>query len=261
MFARVKEAVADVAETLRRAFQGAAVREVPTGFSAPGARGCAALETRGHGGLEPLLARADAGDWGLRARVAESPMAFPVVVGGEDAWRRWASETHALAAPLFTAGRTSRMDVPPLPRKAVARRGALEAFRVGSRQHHEPLRTPAVRRVDPGAARPRTRADLPRALRQPMLFQGRDFASLPKGLQMRYSLRLVKETGGNIRELDVLGLFRVPRKGVGSMRVDAHTGRLVAGLTAEACTAARGLLLLARRREDQAILSCFVEES
>ena len=96
-------------------------------------------------------------------------------------------------------------------------------------------------------------------LRRPFSFLGQAFASLPKALQMRYTVQLVKSTGENIRDLEVVGLFRVPRKGLGALRLDPRNGGLLASLTAEAVGAPKDLLLLAKRKADQALLPCFLE--
>jgi hypothetical protein len=83
---------------------------------------------------------------------------------------------------------------------------------------------------------------------------------LPKALNMRYTFQLVKTTGENIRNLDVLGVYPVPTKGVTSLRHDARTGRILVNLGPEAVGASRGRFILARKKDDRSFVSCFVEE-
>jgi len=90
--------------------------------------------------------------------------------------------------------------------------------------------------------------------------RGEDIHRLPKGLWMRYSLQLVRGTGENVRNLEVLGLFRIPRKGVADLSHDPRQGRILVRLEPAAITAPRGPFILARRKDDGALLSCFVED-
>jgi hypothetical protein len=95
----------------------------------------------------------------------------------------------------------------------------------------------------------------------PVAIQGEDIQRLPKGLWMRYSLQMVRSTGENVRNLEVLGLFSLPRKGVVDLRHDARRGRILVRLESEAVKAPRVPFILARRKDDGALLSCYLEES
>jgi hypothetical protein len=77
---------------------------------------------------------------------------------------------------------------------------------------------------------------------------------------MRYSLQLVRGTGENVRNLEVLGLYRLPRKGVADLRHDPARGRILVRLEPAAVRAPRAPFILARRKDDGSLLSCFVEE-
>jgi hypothetical protein len=94
----------------------------------------------------------------------------------------------------------------------------------------------------------------------PVAVASEDIQRLSKALWMRYSLQLVKETGQNIRNLDILGLYRIPADGVIELRHDVKTGRLLLKLSQEASGANRRLFLLARCKEERSLVSCFVEE-
>jgi hypothetical protein len=78
---------------------------------------------------------------------------------------------------------------------------------------------------------------------------------------MRYSLELVRATGENVRNLEVLGLFRLPRKGVTDLRHDPKTASILVRLEPAALKAPRAPFILARRKDDGALVSCFVEAS
>jgi len=94
----------------------------------------------------------------------------------------------------------------------------------------------------------------------PVAIPGTTWAALPKPLQMRYSLELVKGTGENIRNVEVLGLFTIPDQGVLEMRHDPRSQRLLLKLSGEARGARRRPFLLAKRRTDGALVSCFLEQ-
>jgi hypothetical protein len=96
-------------------------------------------------------------------------------------------------------------------------------------------------------------------LSMPVPFQGESIQRLPKGLWMRYSFELVRRTGENVRNLEVLGLYHIPRKGVTDLRHDQKSSRILLRLEASALKAARAPFILARRKDDGALVSCFVE--
>jgi hypothetical protein len=77
---------------------------------------------------------------------------------------------------------------------------------------------------------------------------------------MRYTLKLVRETGENIRNLEVLGLYRIPTRGTRQINHQAATGRLLVSLGPEAVGAPRAPFILARKKDDDSIVCCFVEE-
>ena len=109
-------------------------------------------------------------------------------------------------------------------------------------------------------APPRVRRDLETVLALPIAIPGEDFRKLPRALNMRYTFQLVKATGENIRNLEVLGVYLVPVRGVASLRHDARTGRILVNLGPEAVGAPRQRFLLARKKDDRGFVSCFVEE-
>lgn len=259
MFKRVQEAVADVKETLRRAFHGVSVHQGAVGLGTPAVGETALVAPPPARAWTEFAAAAGEEPWALETRLQTGDLRLEAQLRTEDGWARWEAESRAIGAPLFQGGRTAHLEVPALPRQPKAGKIPLERFRIGVRQHRDPLRTPGTRRAEARCAAPATHRSLAHALRRPLAVEGRALASLPRPLQMRFTLQLVKGTGENIRDLDVLGLFPVPKKGVRQMRIDPRTGRLLVSLSEEAVGAPQGMMVMARRKVDQAVLSCFVE--
>jgi hypothetical protein len=187
-------------------------------------------------------------------------MVFQGRIQAEEAWSRWADGATILEMPVFLIGGQRRVEVPPLPRRPDCRRIEVERFRTSGRSHQEIFCRPAVRGGSPELAGAVVRGGLELAMSFPIAIQGQDVQTLPKAQWMRYSLQLVKSTGENIRNLEVLGLYRIPSRGVGGMRHDARSGRLMLELGREAAGASRLPLILARRRDDRTLVSCFLEE-
>ncbi len=260
VFGRFKNAVSDVAETIRRAFQDPPCREVPTRFLRPGTTSWRSLEASSCTlayRFEPAILLPELT---FQREPQSAPMAFEAKLCREDAWGAWAAGAKVVAMPVFRAGACSRLTVPPLPRTVPVRSLDLPPFRVSSRSHREAIAAPAVRSLCPRLPPPRVQRDLETVLGMPLAIPGEDFQKLPRALNMRYSFQLVKATGENIRNLDVLGVFPVPVKGVLALRHDPGTGRILVNLGPEAMGQPRGRFLLARKKDDRTFVSCFVEE-
>lgn len=194
------------------------------------------------------------------ATLTEVSVRFEGRLLAEEGWAHWAAGAQVFEMPRFGVGGQRRVEVPPLPRRPPCHRVEPEAFRPSSRGFREGFAPPATRGGTPGLPSPAVRGGLEVALGLPIAVQGQDVQTLPRVQWMRYSLQLVKATGENIRNLEVLGLYRIPSKGVAGMRHDAKTGRLLLDLQREAAGASRLPFLLARRRDDRTLVSCFLEE-
>jgi len=260
MFGKVKDAMADAAETLRRAFSGLAVVEVSPEPLVCRGHGAPALRVESRPGLEPpaatLGAMALLGD----AVEGQALAPFQANLQEEAGWARWGAEAEVVHMTPLEAGAASRMEVPPLPRKAKALGRVEPPARPAARQGTDPIVPPAARRLDPALARIGVEAGLEAMLTLAVPIQGEDIQRLPKGLWMRYSLQLVRGTGENVRNLEVLGLFRIPRKGVADLRHDPRRGRIMVRLESAAVKAPRAPFILARRKDDGGLVSCFVED-
>jgi hypothetical protein len=204
-------------------------------------------------------------------RVATQELLFPQVVHAEgmafearlyreDAWTAWAAGAKVCEMAVFRAGNCGRMAVPPLPRNVPVRRLVLPTFQVASRWIRESISIPPIHGVRSAFLTPKVSRNLDSVLGLPIAISGEDFQTLPKALNMRYTFQLVKATGQNIRNLDVLGVFPVPVKGVASLRHDPRTGRILVSLNEQAVGAKRGRFILARKKDDRSYVSCFVED-
>lgn len=261
MLGRVREAVADAAETLRRAFAGLKVFEAAPERFQPQGQGWHPPESTGCEGLEPLAVDSQALLLLKGAVEGKRMAAFQAKVVSETGWAAWTAEAEVVRMAPLEAGRATRMVVPPLPRRAVPL-GAIEGFvRPGIRRVGEPLQAPGQRTLEVSLGRCKAFAGLPTMLTLPVPCLGESPQRLPKGLWMRYSLELVRRTGENVRNLEVVGLYHIPRKGVRDLRHDPKTSRILLHLDESALSAPRQAFILAKRKDDGALVSCFVEGS
>lgn len=257
---RFKDAVSDVAETVRRAFQDPPCHAIPTRLQAPGAKSIRPMEAACREVAYGFIPGIGAPELAFPAVLQEELMRMEARLCREDGWTAWAAGTKVCEMPIFQQGRCSRLSVPALPRAAAVRALPLPPFRTSLRQVREVFRSPGSRacpvRMDP----PRVRRDLETVLALPIAIPGEDFGKLARALNMRYTFQLVKATGENIRNLEVLGVYLVPVRGVAALRHDAKTGRILVNLGPEAVGAPRQRFLLARKKDDRGFVSCFVEE-
>jgi hypothetical protein len=256
----MKDAVSDAAETLRRAFAGLQVVEVaPEPFRLRSHR-ATALQAVALGGLE--APEATLGEMRLLSKAVECRELppFHAELQAEEGWARWGAEAEVIRMTPLRAGLAAQIAVPPLPRR-VQTLGRLEPpARPGTRRWLEPVTTAGTRRLDPALDAVSARPGLGAMLALAVPIQGENIQHLPKGQWMRYSLQLVRGTGENVRNLEVLGLFRLPSKGVADLRHDPRLGSLLVRLLPLAIKAERAPFILARRKDDGALVSCFVED-
>jgi len=252
VFGRFKDAVSDVTETIRQAFRDPGCRMVDPVLSRPESK-AVPLD---YGFRPAILAQ----ELAFQPSLQSEPTEFAAALREENAWAAWTTGARVCEMKLFSVGVCSRVAVPPLPRSLPARRVELPVFKCASRACREPIPMPGQRSLSPRLVPPRVRRDLDAVLGLPIAISGEDFLKLPRALNMRFTFQLVKATGENIRNLDVLGVYPVPVKGVAALRHDPRTGRILVNLTQEAVGAARGRFILARRKDDHSFVSCFVEE-
>ena len=258
---RLKEAMSDMAETIRRVFHAPATTSAPMPFSQPSATGIPGLAAatlappfRFGPALrtEPPIPDAVLGHAALRWNAA---------VQGEPGWADWTPDASVCELPLFRPEKCQRLLVPALPRKAAVLRPAPEPFATRSRSGWQAMAQPPVRSFLPRWTPPASRPALDLILTLPVAVAGEDLAKISKALWMRYTLQLVRSTGENIRNLEILGLYRIPAKGTRQVRHDPGTGRLLVNLGPEAVQAKRAPFILARKKDDNAVVCCFVEEA
>lgn len=261
MLERVKGALEDAAQTLRRVFGSPATQEAALGLEARGKECLDLLEARGLEGLsEPVaVVRREALEAAALRQDGLEP--FEARLEEAPAWAR-GGEVGVASMALLGGGGSARMELPSLPRKLPAKALPIpRPERPGTRGVETRPKAPQVRRVETGDFAFGVRKGLDLALRMPVPFRSMDLEALPKGLWMRYSLQLVKGTGENVRNLEVVGMYEgVPRKGVLQVRPDRLGKSLLLLLGPEAVGAPRTRFILARRLSDQALLSCYLDQ-
>jgi hypothetical protein len=257
---KLREAMSDMAETIRRVFKAPQTTASPMGFATPSAPGSPSLEAMALAPsydfeallrIEPPLAG---------AKVAVEPLTWAATVRGEPGWASWSTDATVCQLPLFRAEKCQRLLVPALPRQAVPQRVPLAGFSTRSRSGREPFPPPAVGSIRPQWTPPKAFGALELALGLPVAVNPEDLGKLSKAIWMRYTLQLVRTTGQNIRNLEILGLYRIPCKGTRQVRHEPATGRLLVTLGPEALKARKAPFILARQKDDNAVVCCFVEE-
>ena len=260
MFSRLGEAVKDAAETLRRAFQDTPSRSVALALSARSRRPLDPLSAVARPGLDPPAARLGRPCLLPAPRSRQAEMHFESRLCAEGAWASWASGAKVAEVPVFRAERCARLEVPALPKAPKVLGLAAAAFGTKVRRGFEGVKAPAARAQQMGFGEPGARGGLELALRLPIAVEGLDLREAPRAIQMRYVMLAVKATGENVRNLELLGRYLIPRKGVRELRHDPRTGRLLVLLGPEATNARKEPLLLARRKDDHSLLTTFLEE-
>ncbi len=261
MLQRVRGAMADAAETLRQAFAGLKVQELVPQPLRAGSHAWGDLQAEARAGLE--VPDAPIQEAVLLKEIVQERCLPPIEarVVTEAGWQQGPGSVEAARMTVLEPGRATSLAVPPLPR-ARAAQGPLEALaRPGLRRLNETLPRPGWRRLEVGLGAVPARPGLPLLLTLPLPIRGEAIHRLPKGLWMRYSLELVRATGENVRNLEVLGLYQLPRKGVTDLRHDPRTASILVRLEPAALRASRAPFILARRKDDGALVSCFVEAS
>lgn len=254
---RIGSAVSDLAETLKRVFQAPPSRDVEMRLPEPKADEVAVLACDGRSAEFQLASSLQSAVLSFPSGATEEPMIFSASIQAEEAWTQWTAGAQVCEMQVFQAGECARLEVPSLPRKASVRRGELPALRSASRGWREHIQAPPTRRGDPSFAPPGVRAGLRVVLGMPVAIPPLE---MNRALIMRYTLQLVRSSGENIRNLEVLGLYRIPTRGVKSLRHDAKTGRVLLELGSEASGVRREPFILARRKSDLSFVSSFVEE-
>jgi len=260
MFGRVKDAMADAAETLRRAFAGLKVMDASPEPFLLQCHGTVVLAAEPRAGLEPPATACM--DMRLLRQAVEGRalQPFHAELQAETGWARWGVEAEVIRMTALEGGVAARVAVLPLPRKATVLGRVDPPSRPNTRRSLEPLPQPGTRRMDPGLDQVAAEAGLETMLSLAVPIRSENIHLLPKGMWMRYTLQLVRGTGENVRNLEVLGLFRIPRKGVADLRHDPKLGRILVRLEASAIRSPRIPFILARRKDDGSLLSCFVED-
>ena len=254
-----RDAMSDMAETIRRVFKDPPARTVDMALLPPLGRSIPFPSTRAIAPptrfepslveVPPLAATAGSVDFHWEARLH-----------AEEGWGTWAAGATVISPPLFRPEKTARLEVPALPRKARVREQAPHAFRTRAMAGLQALPGIGTETCAWALPAPRSFRALEFALALPVAFTGEDMTKISKALWMRYTLKLVRETGENIRNLEMLGLYRIPSRGTRQVDHQAATGRLLVFLGPEAEGAPKAPFILARKKDDASVVCCFVED-
>jgi len=258
--AGIRAAMSDLAETIRRVFQAPVSHPVSMAVSVPFPGQIPPLAALVLQPFVPASAMAASAELLTPRAPATVGLDWAPRVAGEPGWATWETGAKVGELPLFRASTCQRLAVPALPRRAEVRRERPEAMTARPRSGWNPFPRPGTRGGSLDLALPRSFRALDRIIGLPVAVTGEDLTKLSKALWMRYTLQMVRSTGENIRNLDVLGLYRIPVKGTRQVHHDAATGRLLVTLGPEAVSAARARFMLARRKNDGSVVCCFVEE-
>jgi hypothetical protein len=259
--ARFKDAMSDLAETIRRVFQAPPTHPVAVGCEEPGTERIAPLDATVLLPFVPVAAVTVTQELLRAAPPVAVPVTWTGTLGGEPGWATWASGATTCPVPVFQAEKCNRLGVPPLPRRAEARREKVGGMTTLARNGWRPFLSPRAGTSSPELGVPRVWRGMERVMGLPLAITGEDLGRMSKALWMRYTLQLVRATGENIRNLEVLGLYRIPVKGTRQVDHDPVTGRLLVTLNSEAVGARRAPFILARRKNDASIVCSFVEEA
>jgi hypothetical protein len=261
MFSRFGDAMKDVAETLRRVYQDPPTRQAPLGLVARPGSPIQLLAAPVHPGLEPLQPALGTQELQPAVMMGVATMALETTLNGEGTWASWAAGAKVAVMPVFAGGGTGRLEVPALPRRARVAGMPPQRFQVRVRAGFEGVTPPRYRSAETRLPAPASWRGLERVLELPLAITGEDLRTAPKPVQMRCSVQIVKATGENVRNLDLLGRYRIPKKGVRQLQHDAASGRLLLLLGPEAAGSGQTDLLLARRKDDRSLITCTGGES
>ena len=119
---RLKAAMSDLAETIRRAFQDPPWHKVPVGWAEPRPAWAGLLEPAASRTLAPFAPVAAAAGLIQAGSPVAAPLAWAPKVTVEPGWGDWAAMAKVGAPPMLRADRCGRLEVPVLPYRAESRR-------------------------------------------------------------------------------------------------------------------------------------------
>ena len=264
MLGRIKDTVGDVAETIKRAFSGPTVYSAMDFFKAAPACKILPLPTT-RVLTNPLLSSSPSVSvlpLPVSASVSVLNVQFEarVLLETGEAFR---ADAKLVSIPLVWPVAAKSAKIPRMDDVAVNK--VDEPYSVFNVQFYTLPRFllehgGVIHKQIAAINFPRCFASVATALSLPIRIKPDDSLLASKALRMRYSLQLVKKTGENIRNLEIIGLFRIPKKGVSSFKHDATTGLLWITAGTEAQKSRSCKLILARRKSDSKILSCILDD-
>jgi len=102
---------------------------------------------------------------------------------------------------------------------------------------------------------PKCVQSIERALMESIIIKSQDIAGVPKALWMRYTMLLVKKTGENVKNLQIIGIYKIPKNGVKKISHSASRGIIRIHVGSEAIDAQDCTLVIAKKKSDDTIMS------
>lgn len=260
MLGRIKDTVEDVAETIKRAFVGPAVHSAPQFF----------IETPVSNAMSLPVASTLVAPLTISANISVASLLLSAPVSNADVQFRprvlletgeaFKANAKLVSIPLAWSGVVKSAEIPRMNAPAV--RGVDDSYSVFKTEFYVlpqfSLKLEKTYKLNTSMNTPRCFASVETALSRPIGIQSENVEKISKALLMRYTIQLVKETRENIRNLEIIGLYSIPKKGVRAIKRDASAGLLRILVGPEAQNSEYNKLMLARKKSDSTIVSCVV---
>lgn len=257
----LKNSFDDLKETLKRLFRAPSTQSLDLNYNPVTFQSLPPLEGRIQDLAWALEGQLETCELRFTVRLAQSPP-FEGRLHEERGWDAWHVQSGCLSVPLFTPLNRVPFSMPRIAQKVPVRKATPEGWQIRiSRAMPGRFNARCLSLSVVGGKAPKIMQGLELMFQRPFQMVAIPFQRLPKPLQMRYSLQLVKSTKHNIRSMDILGYFNLPKNGVNAMRFDSTKSRLFLALTPVAARATRVPFLLARLKDSGEILSCYPEEA
>lgn len=265
MLGRIKDAVEDVAETIKRAFSGPKVHSASSFF------------IREPESKTVTWLMADAKVAGLLSTPDIVPLPLFVSASTNSHNMKFVTQSFSETGEVFKAdavlvsislvwsGVVVSADIPGMNSPAMKRLEETYAV-IPPKPHAIPQAQIGIKygktySINTQMKEPECYKSLERALLVPIHVKSEDLEGISRALLMRYGLQLVKETGENIKNLEIIGLYKIPKKGLKSVKHDAASGTLKIIAGADAQNSQNCIVLVARKKSNSAIVSCMLDDS
>ena len=257
----IKNAAGDIAETTVRAFVGPKVYRASQCFldepniksmeqpSASVSSAALLLQPEAHSAALLALPAARAANIKFDARAVNGMgQPFSASVASLGAALSWSCAARSADIPKIDAPSANMID--PCTFGFQTEANGIAEFEILASEAH---------RFTAFFAAPSCIASIERAFMAPISIKSKDLSSVPKSIWMRYTMHLVKETGENVKNLQIIGLYIIPKNGVKSIAHSASDGSLQIRVGPEAADSKHCTLVVAKKKSDNAIISYIMD--